>query len=189
MPMDRLHAALSTELDTIAARGSSKRHETVVVKVLPPAGGKGPRFLAMGEGDKPFIKMNGNSYLGVSRRPEGAPRRRGRGARIRGRPGSRAFHQRHARAARRAREAARRVPPPRGGDDLLRRLRHRVSTIVPLITAETAVISDALNHNCIINAMRLARPKEKYVYQHSTSTAWRSSSRPPRPPAASAPWW
>jgi len=36
----------------------------------------------------------------------------------------------------------------------------------PLISPETAVISDELNHNCIINAMRLARPKEKYVYRH-----------------------
>ena len=29
----------------------------------------------------------------------------------------------------------------------------------PLITPETAVISDELNHNCIINAIRLARPR------------------------------
>jgi glycine C-acetyltransferase len=42
-----------------------------------------------------------------------------------------------------------------------------VSTIVPLITAETALISDELNHNCIINAMKMARPKEKYVYRHN----------------------
>jgi len=35
-----------------------------------------------------------------------------------------------------------------------------------LIDSETAVISDALNHSCIINAMRLARPKQKRVYDH-----------------------
>ena len=35
-----------------------------------------------------------------------------------------------------------------------------------LITPETAVISDELNHSCIINAMRLARPKKKYIYRH-----------------------
>ena len=38
---------------------------------------------------------------------------------------------------------------------------------MPLITDETVVISDELNHNCIINAMRLARPKEKAVYPHN----------------------
>jgi glycine C-acetyltransferase len=41
-----------------------------------------------------------------------------------------------------------------------------VSTLVPLITAETAVISDELNHNCIINAIRLSRPHSKEVYRH-----------------------
>jgi glycine C-acetyltransferase len=42
-----------------------------------------------------------------------------------------------------------------------------VMGILPaLITEETAVISDALNHNCIINAMRLARPAEKHIYPH-----------------------
>ena len=28
------------------------------------------------------------------------------------------------------------------------------------------MISDALNHNCIINAVRLARPRERYMYRH-----------------------
>ena len=35
-----------------------------------------------------------------------------------------------------------------------------------LITDKTAVISDALNHNCIINAIALARPAEKRIYRH-----------------------
>jgi glycine C-acetyltransferase len=41
-----------------------------------------------------------------------------------------------------------------------------VSTLVPLITEDTVLVSDALNHNCIINAMRLARPLDKVVYAH-----------------------
>ena len=36
----------------------------------------------------------------------------------------------------------------------------------PLITEHTAVISDELNHNCIINAIGLARPGEKRIYPH-----------------------
>jgi glycine C-acetyltransferase len=35
-----------------------------------------------------------------------------------------------------------------------------------LITDKTAVISDELNHNCIINAIALARPGEKRIYRH-----------------------
>jgi glycine C-acetyltransferase len=38
--------------------------------------------------------------------------------------------------------------------------------IAPLVTEKTAVISDELNHNCIINAIALARPAEKHIYKH-----------------------
>jgi glycine C-acetyltransferase len=41
-----------------------------------------------------------------------------------------------------------------------------LGVLVPVTTGETTLISDALNHNCIINAMRLARPLEKKVYGH-----------------------
>jgi glycine C-acetyltransferase len=36
----------------------------------------------------------------------------------------------------------------------------------PLISEGTAVISDELNHNCIINAVRLARPGQRLIYDH-----------------------
>jgi glycine C-acetyltransferase len=36
----------------------------------------------------------------------------------------------------------------------------------PMIDDETVVISDELNHNCIINAIRLSRPKIKGIYKH-----------------------
>jgi glycine C-acetyltransferase len=41
-----------------------------------------------------------------------------------------------------------------------------VGILTPLITSDTIVISDELNHNCIINALRLARPKDKKIYKH-----------------------
>jgi glycine C-acetyltransferase len=46
-----------------------------------------------------------------------------------------------------------------------------VSTITPLVTGDTVLISDELNHNCIINAMRLARPLDKAVYPHNDVAA------------------
>ena len=42
-----------------------------------------------------------------------------------------------------------------------------VSTITPLVTPDTVLISDELNHNCIINAMRLSRPMGKAIYKHN----------------------
>ena len=41
-----------------------------------------------------------------------------------------------------------------------------MSAITPLTTDQTALISDELNHNCIINAVKLARPLSKAVYKH-----------------------
>jgi glycine C-acetyltransferase len=41
-----------------------------------------------------------------------------------------------------------------------------MGSLPPLITDKTAVISDTLNHNCIINAIALARPAEKHIYRH-----------------------
>ncbi|MFB0532473.1 MAG: aminotransferase class I/II-fold pyridoxal phosphate-dependent enzyme, partial [Desulfatiglandales bacterium] len=45
-----------------------------------------------------------------------------------------------------------------------------VGIVSPLIDNETIVISDELNHNCIINAIRLSRPKIKEIYKHLDMT-------------------
>jgi glycine C-acetyltransferase len=41
-----------------------------------------------------------------------------------------------------------------------------VSTLASLITEDTVVLSDELNHNCIINGVRMARPGSRAVYPH-----------------------
>jgi glycine C-acetyltransferase len=56
-----------------------------------------------------------------------------------------------------------------------------MGTLPPLVSDKTAVISDELNHNCIINAIALARPGEKHIFRHldwAISNA--ASNRPPR---------
>ena len=41
-----------------------------------------------------------------------------------------------------------------------------VGVIAPLVSDQTIVISDELNHNSIINAIRMSRPLDKAVYKH-----------------------
>ena len=41
-----------------------------------------------------------------------------------------------------------------------------MGTITPLVTKDTVLISDELNHNCIINAVRMSRPLGKSIYPH-----------------------
>jgi glycine C-acetyltransferase len=166
MPADRLLQTLATEIADLRARGTLKGDELVVRAVLPAAAGRGPRFLLAGHGDQPFLRMNSNSYLGLSFHPrviaaeEEAARAFGSG------PGAVRFisgtYEVHVELERRlaafhGREA---------GMIFSSAYATVLSVLVPLVTDTTALISDELNHNCIINAMRLARPARKEVYRH-----------------------
>jgi glycine C-acetyltransferase len=167
MPADRLTTALSRHIADLDERGTAKGAETVVTEVIRPQGERGPRFRLEGEGDREFIRMNSNSYLGMSLRPpiiaaeEETARRYGAG------PGAVRFisgtYDTHIALERRlaafhSREAAMIFSSAYATV---------VSTIVPLTTDRTILVSDELNHNSIINAMRLSRPQAKAVYRHS----------------------
>jgi len=69
MPLDRLHEALAADLETLDEKGTRKGSETVISGVVPAAGGRGPRYLLAGLGERPFLKMNSNNYLGMSLDP------------------------------------------------------------------------------------------------------------------------
>jgi glycine C-acetyltransferase len=166
MPLNRLSAVLRPSLETLEQEGRRKGHETVVVGILPPQGDRGPRYLLQGYGDKPFIRMNSNSYLGLSRHPalknaeEEAIEHFGVGpGAVRFISGTHAPHielEGHL-AAFHGREAAMIFSSAYATV---------LSVVVPLTTDQTVLISDELNHNCIINAVRLARPLEKLIYKH-----------------------
>jgi len=66
MAFDRLERALSAELETRTRAGRRKEAESVVVGVLPAKGKRGPRLLLAGEGDRSFLRMNANGYLGLA---------------------------------------------------------------------------------------------------------------------------
>ena len=166
MPDDRLASLLSAELNEMEATGRRKGAETVFAGVVLPSGDNGPRYLLAGEGEKPFLRMNANNYLGMARRPEVvaaeemAVREFGAGpGAVRFISGTWAPHveleQRLARFHQR--EAAMIFSSAYATV---------MGVLPPLISEATAVISDELNHNCIINAVRLSQPAEKYVYPH-----------------------
>jgi glycine C-acetyltransferase len=167
MPTDRIGPLLAEHVRGLEEAGTAKGAEKVVVAVRPAGGGRGPRFLLEGEGDREFVRMNSNSYLGMGLRPEviaaeeEATRAFGAG------PGAvrfisgtyRAHLDLEAELARfHRREAAMVFSSAYGAV---------ISTITPLVTPDTVLVSDELNHNCIINAMRLARPVGKSVYAHN----------------------
>jgi glycine C-acetyltransferase len=54
----------------IQAAGMAKGPEAVVTEIIRPHGDKGPRVRLEGYGDRPFLRMNSNSYLGLSIRDQ-----------------------------------------------------------------------------------------------------------------------
>ncbi|MDH3745063.1 MAG: aminotransferase class I/II-fold pyridoxal phosphate-dependent enzyme [Acidobacteriota bacterium] len=167
MPSDRFEAALAGAVSELEEKGTAKGAETEVVEVLAAGEDSGPRVLLAGEGDRPFLRMNSNGYLGLAARrdivaaEEEATRAFGAG------PGAVRFisgtYSPHV-------ELERRLAAFHGrqaGMIFSSAYATMVGILAPLITPATAVVSDALNHNCIINAMRLARPKVKQIYKHS----------------------
>ncbi|MCL4764615.1 MAG: aminotransferase class I/II-fold pyridoxal phosphate-dependent enzyme [Hyphomicrobiaceae bacterium] len=166
MGPDRLEAKLDERLAELGREGRLKGDETVVVGIVPPADGRGPRYLLEGHGAQPFLRMNSNSYLGLAldaevRAAEDAAVHRygtGPGA-VRFISGTWAPHVALERrlAAFHGREAAM----------LFSSAYATVMGLLPqLATERTAIISDELNHNCIINAIALGRPAEKRIWRH-----------------------
>ena len=166
MPIKKLEKSINEELRRLEAEGRLKGKEKVITGVTGPKDGFGPRYFLEGEGEKQFLRMNSNSYLGLSlndeivRAEEESSREFGTG------PGAVRF-------------ISGTFAPHRELEERLASFHKRESSIIyssayaavmgtlpRLITEDTVVISDALNHNCIINAIRLARPSLKKVYAH-----------------------
>ena len=166
MPMDRLTGVVNGLVARMEEQGTAKGAEVVVREVIPAGGGHGPRFLLEGQGDKPFIRMNANSYLGLSLHPdvidaeEATARAMGAG------PGAVRFiagtHTPHV-------ELERDLAAFHGREEGMifsSAYAAVVSAIVSLTDKTTFLISDELNHNCIINAIRMSRPAGKGIYPH-----------------------
>ncbi len=166
MPLNRLSPVLDAHVAGLEEAGTAKGVEAVVTRVVPAHGSRGPRFLLEGQGDREFIRMNSNSYLGMGLRPE-VMEAEEEGTRAYGAgPGAVRFisgtYDVHT-------ELEARLADFHGREAAMvfsSAYATVVSTIVPLVTSGTVLISDELNHNCIINAMRLARPMDKEVYPH-----------------------
>lgn len=166
MPLDRVAAVLKAHVAELEERGTAKGAESVVTEVIRPREGRGPRFRLAGEGDRAFLRMNSNSYLGMSLREEVIAAEEEAAQRYGAGPGAVRFisgtYDAHVGLERRLAEFHGRESAMIFSSAYATVL----STIVPLTTERTILISDELNHNCIINAMRLARPQDKAVYGH-----------------------
>ena len=155
MSIEKLNAALTAEVGALEREGRAKAPERVMSGYVAASGGRGPRYLLQGRQGQ-YLRMNANSYLSLSHHPavlhaaDEAARTFGAGpgavrfidgtsvhhvaletriAAFTGRPAARAFNS-----------ASTTV----------------LGTAITLTAPDTYWIGDALNHNCIIRAMRIA---------------------------------
>ncbi|MEA3437274.1 MAG: aminotransferase class I/II-fold pyridoxal phosphate-dependent enzyme [Thermodesulfobacteriota bacterium] len=167
MSLHKLNDALQLELDDLYETGTAKGKEMVITGVKPAEGNKGPRYYVEGKGDKEFLKMNANSYLGMSLRKdvieaeEKAAREFGVG------PGAVRFISGTYKAHTVLEEKLAKFHNREACMILSSAYVTSLSVLFPLITKDTVLISDELNHNCIIIAIRLSRPAAKGIYKHN----------------------
>ena len=170
MALDKLETVLNATLTELDAKGILKGKEKVITGFKPKQDGYGPRYYLAGQGGKNFLKMNSNSYLGLSFHPEVIKAETETAEELGIGPGAVRF-------------ISGTFQPHVQLEEELALFHHReaamifsaayaaVMGILPqFITKETIVISDELNHNCIINAIRLSRPATKAIYQHLDMT-------------------
>jgi glycine C-acetyltransferase len=167
MSVKNLNNALDRALNELKAKGTAKGKEMVITGVKPAGGKNGPRYYIEGEGDKEFIKMNANSYLGMSLRKdvieaeEEAAKQFGAG------PGSVRFISGTYRPHIELEEKIAKFLDREAAMLFSSAYVTSMGVIVPLTTSETVFVSDELNHNCIIQSMRLSRPAGKFIYKHN----------------------
>lgn len=165
MPLEKIKPVIEQTLSQYKKSGILKGKEAVIVHIKPASGKKGLRYILAGD-NKEYIKMNSNSYLGLSlnkeviKASEKAVKKFGTG------PGSVRFingtFSTHIKLERKLADFHRKQSAI-----LFSSAYGAVcGTISPMISENTVILSDILNHNSIINAIKLSRPKEKRIYPH-----------------------
>ncbi|MBN1164597.1 MAG: aminotransferase class I/II-fold pyridoxal phosphate-dependent enzyme [Candidatus Krumholzibacteriota bacterium] len=167
MGLQSVEKTLGAELEELFAKGTAKGKEAIFVGVKKPDGKKGPRYILKKYGNKEFLRMNSNSYLGMSledsviNAEEEASREFGVG------PGAVRFINGTFKAHR---DLEKKLAEFHGREDAMiysAAYATMIGVFAALTSKETTIVSDELNHNCIINAVRLSRPFEKKVYKHN----------------------
>jgi glycine C-acetyltransferase len=167
MSLTKIEQLFNAKLTQLQQQGISKGNEKIITGKRAPTDGFGSRYFLDGYPEQAFLRMNSNSYLGLTGHPRlinaeaEAAEQFGTG------PGAVRFisgtYRPHVELEKKlagfhGREAAM----------IMSAAYATMMGVLPqFISEETLVVSDALNHNCIINAIRLSHPVRKEVYAHA----------------------
>lgn len=174
MPLERVEEGLKAALDEFRSRAILKSDEKIIAGILSPRGRRGIRVRIRGFGRRQFLRMNSNSYLGLNldkdviSAAERSARKYGAGPGA-GRSLSGTYDV-HVRLETKLADFHRKE----AGMVFHSAYSALVGTLYSLASPETIVLSDELNHNCIINGIRLSRAKDKVVYKHADMSGLRA---------------
>jgi glycine C-acetyltransferase len=167
MSLTKIEQLFNAKLTELQQQGVSKGNEKIITGRQAAADGLGPRYFLEGCTDQAFLRMNSNSYLGLTGHPELIKAEAEAAEQFGTGPGAVRFisgtYRPHVEletklAKFHGREAAM----------IMSAAYATMMGVLPqFISDETLVVSDALNHNCIINAIRLSHPVRKEVYAHA----------------------
>lgn len=161
-----LEAFLDQQLQQLTAQGVRKSEERVISGYEEATAQHGPRLRLKDHGQRLFLAMNSNSYLDLHRHPAVLAASEAAGKFYGAGPGAVRFisgtYQPHLTLE--SRLAAFHQRPAA----ILFNSAYNavISTLAALISPDTVVLSDQLNHNSIINGIKLAHPLNKEVYGH-----------------------
>lgn len=177
MSLDLLDAGLRKDIEALESEGRAKAPERVIVDYVPPAGDKGPRYKLAGYGDQEFIRMNSNSYLSLSHHPQviaaadEATHRYGAG------PGAVRFIDGTFSAHVELEERIAAFVGRPAAKIFNSAYTTNLGLALAIQNSKTYWIGDALNHNCIIRAMRIARvpSANKAIFPHNDMDALKAA--------------
>jgi len=167
MSLKKLEQLFTDKLTELQQRGISKGNEKVITGMKAAEEGFGARYFLKDYGDRAFLRMNSNSYLGLSVHPQVVKAEAEAAEKFGTGPGAVRFisgtYQPHI-------ELEQKLAEFHGRESamLFSSAYTTMMGVLPqFISADTLIVSDALNHNCIINAIRLSQSKSKEVYAHA----------------------
>lgn len=166
MSLQHIELNFTEQLAVLKQKGVLKGKEQIITGIEPAHDGFGPRYTLADTGGRLFLRMNANGYLGLALHPQVIDAEKAAAEQFGCGPGAVRFisgtYEIHTEL-----EAALADFHGREAGMLFSSAYAAVTGILPqLISRHTLVISDNLNHNCIINGIRLAQPAAKALYPH-----------------------
>ena len=70
MSLEKIQSSLTEKLGELGRRGTLKGEEKIITGIVAGEAGCGPRYTLAGFGDRAFLRMNSNSYLGLALHPQ-----------------------------------------------------------------------------------------------------------------------